>query len=76
MVVIILVILGAFWLVKENPKLKKTIAYITLGFVAITILLTVFGLTTSQKSIESNVTENVVVADIKNNQHAKQQFTP
>lgn len=76
MVVIILVILGAFWLVKENPKFKKTIAYITLGFVAITILHTVFGLTTSQKSIESNVTENVVVADIKNNQHAKQQFTP
>lgn len=75
MIVIILVIF-AFWLVKENPKLKKPIAYITLGFVAITILHTGFGLTASQKSIESICTENVVVADIKNNQHVKQQFTP
>ena len=73
-IIILLVVLGMF-LAKEYPKLRKGITYAALGLAVITVLHIGFNLTTS-KSTVSLQSENVVVGDMNNHHHEKQQYIP
>lgn len=73
--ILLLGVLGLILLGNANSKLRKSLAYVVLGVTAFTFVYTGLNLTTSKSSV-SVQSPNVVVGDMENHHHEKQQRIP